>query len=94
MKTYIKKIPTEAYELVTVDEIKDCIAAANKGGIRKLENIENGRVIFFDKTDGMLTEVEGALKENTVRSIIVTTDDGTDFTIAKASIIAIAKSGE
>jgi len=93
MKTYVKNIPEEAYTLESVEEIKLCISDANKGGIRKLENIENGKVIYFDKGDGMLTEVEGALKDNTVRSIIVTLDDGTEITVAKASIIAIARSG-
>lgn len=93
MKTYVKKIPTEAYELETVEEIKECIANANKGGIKKLQTIDNGRVLFFSKEDGVV-EVEGELKDSTVRSIIVTMDDGDEVTVAKASIIAIARSGE
>ena len=85
-----KKIPSECYNAPT-EEIEKMIAEANKGGIKKTEAVEYGKVVYYIIDQGYY-EVEGTLEYgNTTNSIVVTDLNGAVTVVRTKQIVAIEK---
>ena len=85
-----KKIPSECYNAPT-EEIEKMIADANKGGIKKNEAVEYGKVVYYVIDQGYY-EVEGTLDYGKCQNTIVVTDLNSVVTIVRAKqIVAIEK---
>ena len=85
-----KKIPSECYNAPT-EEIEKMIADANKGGIKKNEALEYGKVVYYVIDQGYY-EVEGALEYGkNLNSIVVTDLNGVVTLVRVRQIVAIEK---
>ena len=84
------KIPVECYDAPT-DEIEKMIANANRGGIRRNESIEGGKVVYYIIDQGYF-EVEGTLDYGKSQNTIDVTDpNGVVTPIRAKQIVAISK---
>ena len=84
------KIPVECYDAPT-EGIEKMIADANKGGIKKNEALEYGKVVYYIIDQGYY-EVEGSLEYGKNMNSLVVTDFNDVVTVVRVKqIVAIEK---